>query len=84
MSFVLIFICFAFEKSLFIFAKVSHRAGAVVVSERDVRISFNSCFIFVLRKYIHESTEFVLIVLIVLFFFFFGCFWLVTVFFFSC
>ena len=45
--------------ALFIFAKVSHWVGTVVVSERDVWISFNSCFIFVLRKYIHESTEFV-------------------------
>ena len=38
---------------------MSHIVGAVVVSERDVWISFNSCFIFVLRKYIHESSEFV-------------------------
>ena len=38
---------------------MSHRVGAVVITERDVWTSFNSCFIFVLRKYIHESTEFV-------------------------
>ena len=63
---------------------MSHRVGAVVVSERDVWISFNSCFIFVLRKYIHKSTEFVQFLLnsAQFLFFFFGCFWLVAVFFF--
>ena len=72
--FVLVFICFAFENLLFIFAQGLRRVGAVVVSERDVWISCKCCFLFVLRKYIHESCEFIQFRLNSAQFFFF--FWL--------
>ena len=58
-GFVLKFMGFVFQPSLFAFTYWSRKGDACEVSKRDTWINCNSCFILTFGIYIHESCEFV-------------------------